>query len=529
MTTELAAPRADIAEAPRQYEGRGPTLVASAAVVIGMAMRVAFLLTPEGALDGDEAVTGIMAHRMSRLQDLYVFFAGQPYNGAFEQYAQASLFRLGVPENAFSLRIPELALAGLSCWLVYRVGVRLLKTDWHAALGAVLFALGPYFLIWDGVRSIGGYVVEVVVVLLGVLCAIDADREQDLRRQRLLIVGFGFCFGVTYWFTLSGYYVLVPAALWILPTLLLSRRSLFAAGAGALVGLLPIIAWTVRNGRFPQPNPRGPVTTAADRLGDLTNPVGREFVGVAHLYGHPGWPVGLGRLLVATLLVAALGALVHRRRAVVALVRLRRAGRMPFDIVLLAVPFVLVAYVGSSYAWFSKEPRYLFCAYPVLIFGLAALPPLRRPWGIGSALVLVALVGGPSVTMLVTHADGAPAHRDRDLRRAVTVLQEDRTTRVYADYWTAMPLQFAAKDRLTVGSLSTSERFPSDRRAVDADPSPVWVASRSINADDITPMRRALTRAHIGFRERRIGVVSLFDRLTRPVRPWSIGIGSRVP
>jgi hypothetical protein len=127
----------------------------------------------------------------------------------------------------------------------------------------------------------------------------------------------------------------------------------------------------------------------------------------------------------------------------------------------------------------------------------------------------------------VTRADDAPAHRDRDLRRAIAALRKEGTTDVYAAYWTAMPLQFIAGDRLTVGAMNTSLRFPEDRHAVNASPSPSWVASRSINADDITPMRRALQRAHIRYRERRFGGVSIFDRFSRGVRPWQIGLGDR--
>jgi len=526
VTTEVAAPRADIDDPPAETSSRGPALLVLVAVILGTGIRIGFLLSHEGSLDGDEAVTGIMAHRMASSHAFYAFFAGQPYNGAFEQYVQASLFRVGMPENAFTLRIPELVLAGLSCWLMYLVGLRLFRSRWHAALASLLFALGPYFVIWEGARSAGGYVSELVVVLVGVLCAVDADPETSSTRQHRLLFGFGICVGLTYWLTLSGYYLLVPAALWIVPSVVRSRRSLAAAGGGLIVGLIPIIAWTIDRGRVPQPNPRRPVTTPLERFGNLTDPIGREFLGVAHLYGRPGWPVAVGRLLVALLLVVALAALALRRRSVWRLVTLRRSRRRPLDIVLLAVPVMLLAYVASSFAWFTKEPRYLFCGYPVLILGLAALPPLRRTTGLLAALALVAVVGGPSLTLLITHADDAPAHRDRDLRRAVALLRANRTTRVYADYWTAMPLQFVAKDSLTVGSLSTTARFPSDRQAVDATASPVWVASRNINADDITPMRDALTRAHIGFRERRLGGVSLFDRFSRPVRPWQVGIGA---
>jgi hypothetical protein len=514
------------AEPPRLARW-GPVAVVIVAVVLGAALRIWFLLTPTGALDGDEAVTGIMAHRIAEGDDLYLFFAGQGYNSAIEQYPQALLFALGVPEGAFTLRLPQLAMALTSIVLLYRVGLRVLATRWHAALAAALFAFGPYPVIWRGVRSSGSYVAEIVVMLVAALCALSLDEVAG-RPRLVRAATFGVLFGATYQLNPSAYALLVPLGAWMVPTLWRDRRALAATVAGLVVSVLPLVYWRLAAGAVPQPTPGTRPSTPLSRWGDLTDEIGRQFLGLAHLAGRPGWPVGLGRVVVALVLVAAAAALVQHRRSILAVVTLRTEGRRPFTLVLLAVPLTVALYVGSRYAWFTTEPRYLFCAYPVLVLGLAAVPPARRWWGPLTGVVLLGLVAGPSIWLVASHADERPEGRDEDLEEAVDLLVAEDERFVYADYWTAMNLQFEAGDRLTVGSLNVP-RFADDRAAVDAAPDPVWVASAGVNTDDRGRMRDALEAAGVAHRERTIGLVTIFDRIDPDVRPWEIGLGEPPP
>jgi hypothetical protein len=490
------------------------------AALVGVAIRTAFLFTPAGGLDGDEGVTGIMARRMASGSDLNIFFLGQDYNGSIEQVPQALLFAVGLPVSPLVLRIPQLLLAGVAIYLVYVLGRRLLPSDGHAALAAWLFALGPYFLIWKGARSFGSYSAELLVVMFALLLAVE-ERWPLLWRS----FGIGVCVGLTYWSSFSGFYVLAPVCLWFLASMWREAKAYAAIIGGTIVGAAPVLVWVARYQRIPVPRPGYRPTTVQERFSNLFDEVGREFVGVAHISGEPGWPVTLGRLVLWGLVALLVIALVRRRHGLWSVIRLRREGREPFDLVLLSIPVVVVGYTASRFAWFTTEPRYLFVAFPLLIFGLARLVP-RAGAGrglVGAAVIL--FVAGPSLTLLVTRADDVPGTRDDDLETVVDLLVEDGTTDVYAPYWTSMPLEFVADDRLTVGTLTEPQRLPEERRSVDDAPEPVWVASRGVNSDDITPMRAALDAAGISHRERQVGDISIFDRFSRDVRPWEIGLG----
>jgi hypothetical protein len=529
QTTELMQDRSqDSAEAvptpAPATPDRRPALATAAAALTGLVIRAAFLLTPGGGMDADEAVTGIMARRMAQGEDIYIFFLGQNYNSSLEQFPQALLFALGLPANPFTLRIPQLLMSVMACALMYLVGRRVLPSAWHAVLAATLFAFGPYFLIWKGARSFGSYDAALLLSLATVLLVLRFD-EQEGRRDRLLhAFGVGVGVGLTYYASPSGYYLVLPAALWFFASARHHLSMLAAAAGGVVTGLIPVLYWTVSTRHFPTPDPGTLPSTAAERFGNLFDEIGRQFIGVAYLYGVPGWPVTLGRITLWALTLAAVVAIGFRWRGVLALLTAREADRQPFDMVLLAIPVMVAAYVASKYSFFITEPRYLFTAYPILILGLVRLVPTRTPLRYAMAAAVLLFVAVPSLTLLVSRADDVPGERDADLAHVVDVLDGEGSTFVYASYWTAMPLEFEADERLTVGTMAMPERLPDERRAVDAATDPVWVGSRGVNTDDITPMRAALDDAGVRYRERTFGDVTVFDRFSRDIRPWDVGL-----
>jgi hypothetical protein len=503
-------------------------LLVAGACVLATVVRVAFLLTPAGGLDGDEAVTGIMAHRMAAGDDLYVYFLGQTYNSAIEQYLQAVLFAVGLPETPLVLRIPQLAMAVLSIVLIHLIGRRMLRTGWQAVLVTYLFALGPYFLIWKGARSFGSYSAQMVVGLVALLLATD----PRLSERRGAWFGLGLCAGLTYWLSLSGAYLVAPALLWAAGTIWRRSAAMATVAAGAVVGLVPVIYSTISAGALPSTNPGYRPSSAGDRFGNLFDEVGRELIGVAWIRGVPGWPIWLGRVTLWSLAAAVVVAAVVRWRGLRDLVTLRVAHREPSDLLIVSVVVTVAAYVSSKYAWFTTEPRYLFAAYPVLLLGLVRLLPtggVRPPVRVVAAVAVTAFVALPSLTLLVSRSQDVPGDPEADLAQVIDVLEAEGQTAVYAAYWTAMPLEFYAADRLDVGTLILPERLLEERWAVDAAKDPVWVAARGPNSDDIAPMRSALARYQVQARERAFGDVVVFDRFSRPIRPWRIGLGVPAP
>src|SRR5256714_5632781 len=65
-----------------------------ALLLVGLAFRLAIILSPLGELDGDEAVVGLMARHIAFLGERPVFYYGQPYLGSLEALSAAPLFTL---------------------------------------------------------------------------------------------------------------------------------------------------------------------------------------------------------------------------------------------------------------------------------------------------------------------------------------------------------------------------------------------------------------------------------------------------
>ena len=108
--------------------------------VAGAALRVWAVLLPQGALDADEAVVGLMTHKILH-GTLPVFFPGQGYGGTQEAFLAAP-FVAAFGLYAWTIRIVVVLLWAAAAVLVWRIGLRVLD-ERRAVIAAVLFESGP--------------------------------------------------------------------------------------------------------------------------------------------------------------------------------------------------------------------------------------------------------------------------------------------------------------------------------------------------------------------------------------------------
>lgn len=521
--------------------------MAALSVVAAVATRVWFLRTPQAALNGDEAMTGVMVARILH-GHFYVFFAGQSYNGTLDQYLQALVYLVpGLPRDAFTLRLVMVVYGAADCLLIYLVGSRMLRTRWHAALAALAFAAGPYWNIWFGARSYGSsYGSALTVALAGLYAALRLGGRSG--GWPWWAAAFGLCCGLDLWLGPTGAYLLVPAAVWVLAPAVRSLRVALAGLAGAVAGAAPVIAWMAWHGRLPNLGGPQPPTTLGQRWAILASRVAREWLGMGYINATPGWPPYLQTAALAFLALAWVAAVVVRRRGLAALLSLRPrsapvspadpdgrpapgwwrgASAQPVDVLVLAVPVAVILYLSSANAWYGATPRYLFVAYPILVLGLAALVPSRLRVGAPLALGILAGLAGTSLTMVADHATDTTGPAAGQLRAAAAYLTAHHERFVYSDYWTGMPLQFVAGGRLAVGVEGPGfDRLPSARRAVDRASRYAYVAA-SGPEDSLTATRAALVAHRVRYHTVRFGAVHVFDDLRPELRPWRLGIGSR--
>jgi hypothetical protein len=507
------------AEAGRRAGPATAVRVLPLVVLCGL-VRLWYLGGPAVQFNADEATTGLMVRDILRGRH-FVFYAGQHYGGTLEQYLQAAAYLLvPMPSTAWTLRLPLVALSMATCGLVFLLAERALGSPDRAALAALFFAVSPWFNVIGSVTSLGFYVAAQTLcaaVLYGAL------RAGDGVRTRRWLAATGLCAGLAAWTSLTSLFVLVPAAGWLLPVLGRDARRWSAAVGGFLVGAAPPLVWLVRHRTLPVPPEPAEASSVVDRLGNLAEPVLREYVGVAYAHGEGGlWrPVQVG---IVVLLAAAYAVALVRRAGLRDFLLLRVSRRRPGDLLLAVPPVVVGFYAVSDSTWYTGTPRYLLVTYPLLAVGLAALVPLGGPAQRAGTALVVVLSAVLSFGFFAGQAATQPSTRNRDavFRQVTDRLLAEQETRVWAGYWTAMPLQYVAGDRLVVAVCSGVARFPEAQAAVAAAAAPVYVGNDHDGTGD--RIRTALVARHVAFRSTHVGFVTIYDQLSVPASPADLGL-----
>jgi hypothetical protein len=515
----------------------------AAVVALATVVRLVVLLHPGPlALDADEAVTGLMARRIAAGQQQFVYFSGQQYNGSLEQYLQAGMYLLfRLPQTPFTLRLVQVVLAAATTWVVYLAAREVFGSHRVAVLAAAIFAVGPYWNVWLSTRSYGAYDAVQLIAVLGVWCALRGWRTRRLG----WVAGFGLCCGLTLWLGWSGFEVLLAAAIWLVPLVVRSITRIAAVLGAAIIGALPVIVTTVRDGggltgafgAGPQPQ-----TTVWQRFGRLLHPVGGEFLGVRYRSNVTGLPVALEVSVVVAVLVALLAALVVRRRGLLAVLTLRSAHRRPVDLVLLVFPVAIVLYLLAEYSWYVGTPRYLFVLYPVGCVAAAGLTSTLARWGrrhrrewvrtavpalvvVVAALLVLGTVNGVVHNRAVDDPERFDLTTDAEIRRANRWLLDHGYHAAYAQYWTAMPAEYFAPEGLHVAPTNvgrTKSTYATEQ--VDASDTFVYLASNRVKVDYTKVIRRALDDHGVTYRAVQLGTVIVFADLSQQLRPAQLGI-----
>jgi hypothetical protein len=527
--TRLDTSGDDTTGATRSTAGLQVAAAIAALVAIGLVIRLVLCALPLGQFDGDEATTGLMVRNILH-GHFYVYMAGQDYNGALEQYLQAAVWAVA-PQNMWTLRFVDLALYAGTAVVIYRVARIYFAETWRRLTAVGIFCLGPYFNVWKGIHSHGAYSVGQLVGAFALLIAARASTRKSNAGHAAFAMGLAI--GLTYWLSWTTLVVVLPAALWIAPIIRQRARHAAHAVIGIAVGAAPAIGYAIQHRHFAGLGGPQPDRSVLERLTNFADPIAREFFGFGYRYGKPGLPVVVQRL-IATLVGAALLAYLVRRSWQIASALFDRRGSdtRPTDVLLLIPLAAAAAFATSRYSWWTGEPRYLFSLYPALALGGAAILRLRfnHAYLAGGAAVLLA--GTSTLTAIGAHADDGPKSETTCLTRVANDLAARGITDVYSDYWTGMPLQLVAGERLIVGPVGGGRtKFPYQRRAVDQAPQIYYLAGHlrdpmNEQSDDVAKVRAELKAHHVAARTTPIGGCAvLFSDFRPAVRPWQIGLG----
>jgi len=437
------------------------------------------LVHPLGALDSDEAVTGLIGLHLLHGHHLPTFFWGQNYGGPHEAVLAGLLFAVIRPSPLVLKAVPVLlsAAAAVLTWRIARIVVGERAGRWA---GAIFWAAPAAFVWWSTKASVywGSLTLALVVLLL--LCRSAARSRDDPGGTRSVpwreageAALLGFATGLAFWANPQTLYVIVPAYLWYAPRILRRWRYLPVLGATALLGAAPWIRYNLIHHwvsfQFaPQPAVAGGYAGRLRQFFQIALPMA---LGVKVPYTRAWVLGGLGvAVVVAVLALFVAGA-----------VRLPAPARLL--VFLAAVYPFLFAY--SPYSWYVDHPRYLLFLAPTAAILLGAALS-RRP-------LLGALAGGIVVALSVfglavmsSSGKTAPYGPDvlvpANLAPLDQLLARYRVQYAFADYWLAYRTTFETREK-TLVSPTYVVRDPGIDARVRAAPIPDYLflsASRSL-------------------------------------------------
>jgi hypothetical protein len=517
-----------------------------ALLAIGLAFRLLLLTRSSWLLEGDDALSTLMALAIQH-GDRPIMLKNQTYASAYEPYAMALTYTLfGI--SRVSAKLPELlnslAVIGTT-WLLARVTVGRTAAWFAAALAAV----PPVYDLVLWLKPWAPYTEVVVLGSLSLTCAVALSRRTPLNRARsdaLLAFGCGVTGGLALWMHPLAIWYLAAAAIALLVTVRGKRwLSIAASGViGFVVGALPIWLFNLQTGgstlRFVLSGSQG---QTADRWAVFqawwNNDLPRG-AGVWHPWGpSSAW---LGALMAIVLVGALAWSLIGSARPAWQLMGRGRdlPAWQPLNAVLVFLVLIPTILVFSGFGGPALNPydfdatgRYappLWSGLAVVIGAFCAfLWRWRHPVAVLAAAIPLAVNGvgilsiDPLTAFQSPYWDKLPA----DSAPLLAVLRDENVEYVWANHWAGQPLMFdAAAAHQTLYAYDWYDvqaggidRFPEYRPLVESATRPAFV----LVTDEADPqLERDLRTLGVSFVERRTAPYVVVIPTSRRVHPSEV-------
>ena len=500
-------------------------------VALGMALRVAVLLTYERDVDGDEAVVGTMALRIWRDGETFSSWPGRRYNGgaAINACLGALAFRCwGV--SSLTFKMPALLWTIGTLVVGYLLARRFLGPS-PARWALLLMALGPPTFCRWGVKPYLGTNATLINLAIAYALLSTLFPAAGSRRARIVwpvaagaLCGFGLYNSP---FVLPMLVACAVFGLWLWKGL--PRHPGFWLGAatfGVTAAPTLVAMW---QGEAAELTPRSGLTA-------LALAVARASVKVPHFFGQPYRYFGAAALpayaavaAVAHLLALAALIVLFGPRVWRGVTQARRSATP--DVPALAMAFVLfyLAAHAGAFVLSPQDVQYLVPAYPFLAMALASALALGRgsgprawriaTWGL-SIVLLGANTWGSVALAIAKERKGFDkyVYGGVQFQPLIALLDAERISHVYASSAIAHVLGFESRRRIV--SISYDNVFPDDNRSAQRSKACAYVFATDSDYDRI--LRSHLHRRNIDFRERSVGQWTIRYGLGAEVRPWEV-------
>ncbi len=221
-------------------------------VMVGLILRVYWIITGKFSFDSDEAIVGLMAKHILQ-GERPLFFYGQAYMGSLDAWINAIAFEF-FGQTVVVMRSVQTILWVVLLVSIYFCAQRCFQSSQAGWWAVLLFSLPPVNQVLYSTVSLGGYNEALII---GVWCIYMADRcsHLDFRKSWYWWVGLGFVTGFGLW--VFGFSLLfsLSALIYLLWTLSKAKaiwHTWLKSGGlwlgGLIFGIFPIWFYLFENG-----------------------------------------------------------------------------------------------------------------------------------------------------------------------------------------------------------------------------------------------------------------------------------------
>jgi hypothetical protein len=512
VTGTLAAPTSDRVVAPavpRERVSRPGLAVVVVLVLVGLGIRLWIMTGRLGAIDSDEAITGLMARHLLD-GELRAFMWRLSYQGTVATYPVALSFEL-FGASRFTLELPYLLMSAGATVCIWRIGSRFLS-QFRAVFAALAFWLWPALYVWIGVKPLIFYVPTLLLGLGVMLCAV---RAVERPRGWVDWCGVGLLAGAGWWTSPNIMYFVIPTGLWLLT---FHRRKLWPrvllAVPFAVLGALPWI-WNDLTYRFDSLDVRGAQGTYLDHLGYFFTHALPAALGIRAPFTG-AWIVDVGHLLlyaIVLLLLALAVALGVRERSLAAV------GALTLPFVFALVP--VASNLGSD---FIGNGRYFYFLTPFLVLVIARLArPVAPACVLAVALAASSMWGFARIYDFREAIGGGPP-----LGKVIESLERDGHHEVFASFWVSARLTFESDERIIAVATDLGPTLQAYEDRVRDAKLPVYVTTLAEGPfNPLADVRRRAEEAGITLHETRVGDYLIIVPSRRLLAPPAFDLSTR--
>jgi hypothetical protein len=478
--------------------------------LIGLGIRLWIMTGRLGAIDSDEAITGLMARHLLD-GEFRAFMWRLSYQGTIVTYPVALSFRL-FGTSRFALELPYLLMSAGAALCIWRIGVRFLR-PFQAVFAALAFWLWPALYVWISVKPLIFYVPTLLLGLGVMLCTLRAVERPRGWIDWCLV---GLFAGVGWWTSPNIMYFVIPAVLWLAA---FHWRALwpraFLSVPFAIVGALPWI-WNDLNYGFDSLTVNyGATGNYFDHLGYFFTHALPSALGMRAPFTGD-WIIGFGHLLLYAIVLGLLALSVW--------LGLRERSMPAIGLLTLPFLFALVPVASNLENDFIGNGRYFYFFTPFLALAVARL---ARP--VAPALILAVALAISSVWGFARLYDNRDAiGGGPSLDRLIETLERGGHHEVFASFWVSARLTFESDERIIAVATDLGPSYRGFEDRVRHAKLPVFVVNRR---DDlfypIARVRELAKQQGVTLHETRVGDYLIVVPSKKLLTPPAFDLSSR--